>query len=103
MIVHSIKWRLQAWHSFLLVCLVAGLMTGFYTFERNARLQAIDIELSEAIQPLLPRYAPPSERETGRGAPLDRDFRGPPNRERRGPPGEDGFPPPPEDSRFDDG
>src|ERR1051325_5226285 len=95
MIIHSIKWRLQAWHSFMLVCLVACLMTGFYTFERNARFQAIDNELAEAMQPLLPRYAPPGERE--RGQP------GPPDRDRRGPPGEEDFPPPPEGRRFDDG
>ena len=54
----SIKWRLQAWHGFLLVVLVVGLMSGFYTFERRARLQAVDTLLQGAMTPLLPRLAP---------------------------------------------
>src|SRR6187402_87594 len=87
MIIHSIKWRLQAWHGFLLVCLVTGLMTGFYVFERRARLQAIDNDLQEAATPLLPRFAPPAGRIPERG-PMDR--------RRRPPPPEDGGPRRPE-------
>ncbi len=73
----SIKWRLQAWHGFLLVVLVVGLMSGFYTFERRARLQAVDTLLQGAITPLLPRLAPVG---SGRreGGPQDRGFRRPP-------------------------
>jgi hypothetical protein len=73
----SIKWRLQAWHGFLLVTLVVGLMSGFYTFERRARLQAVDTLLQGAITPLLPRLAPVGN---GRreGGPQDREFRRPP-------------------------
>ena len=71
-ILHSIKWRLQVWHGFLLVSLVAGLMAGFYTYERRARFQAIDSELAEATTPLMPRFAPPGE--------LERGLRGPPGR-----------------------
>ena len=73
----SIKWRLQAWHGFLLVTLVVGLMSGFYTFERRARLQAVDTMLQGAITPLLPRLAPVG---SGRreGGPQDREFRRPP-------------------------
>ena len=82
MIFHSIRWRLQAWHGFLLVCLVAGLMTGFYTFERRGRWQAVDNELQETMTPLLPKVAPP----VGRGP-------GDPERGRRPPPPEDGGPP----------
>ena len=59
MIVHSIRWRLQLWHGFLLTLLVTGLMIGFYEFERRSRLQAVDTELQEAFTPLLPRFAPP--------------------------------------------
>lgn len=85
MIIHSIKWRLQAWHGFLLTLLVGGLMSGFYEFERRSLLQAVDGELREAMTPLLPRYAPPA----GRGGP----DRGPLDRDRRPPGPENGLPP----------
>lgn len=95
--IHSIKWRLQAWHGFLLLLLVAGLMTGFYEFVRRERLQALDNELRETTAPLLPRFAPPM----GRGFP-DRGPGGPGERNRRPPrPGEDG--PPPMERPQDDG
>jgi len=90
MITHSIKWRLQAWHGFLLLCLVTGLMTGFYVFERRGRLQAIDNDLQEAATPLLPRFAPPAGRPPPERGPMDR-------RRRPQPPGEDG--PTPRDDR----
>lgn len=54
----SIKWRLQAWHGFLLVVLVVGLMAGFYTFERRSRLQVVDAALQSVMTPLLPKLAP---------------------------------------------
>jgi two-component system OmpR family sensor kinase len=66
MIIHSIKWRLQVWHSFLLVTLVTGLMTGFYTYERRSRLAAVDTDLRETLTPLLPRLAPPGPRDRPR-------------------------------------
>lgn len=94
MIIHSIKWRLQAWHGFLLVCLVSGLMTGFYTFERRVRLQAVDNELLEVVTPLLPRLAPPTGRGFGDRGPGERGRRPPP-------PGEDR--PPPDERPFNDG
>ncbi len=73
----SIQWRLQAWHGFLLIALVVGLMSGFYTFERRARLQAVDAALQGAITPLLPKLAPVG---SGRreGVPEGRGFRRPP-------------------------
>jgi heavy metal sensor kinase len=82
MILHSIKWRLQAWHGFLLVCLVSGLMTGFYVFEHREKLQAIDAELAEVMTPLLPRYAPPNSNGPGARGPQrpplrEGDFPGP--------------------------
>jgi two-component system OmpR family sensor kinase len=84
MIIHSIKWRLQAWHSFLLVTLVAGLMTGFYTYERRSRLAAMDADLREAMTPLLPRLAPPGPGPRGPGGPGNQG--GPSERFRRPPP-----------------
>src|SRR5262245_38629511 len=87
--IHSIKWRLQAWHGFLLLCLVAGLMTGFYSFERRVRVQALDSELAEVMTPLLPRFAPPQ--------PASGQPRGPAEPRRRPRPPEDEFLPPPEE------
>jgi heavy metal sensor kinase len=72
MIIHSIKWRLQAWHGFLLLCLVTGLMTGFYAYERRVKLQAVDNELLEAMTPLLPKLEGRGEGERGRRPPPPR-------------------------------
>src|SRR5438132_1572899 len=96
MIFHSIKWRLQAWHGFILVGLVSGLMSGFYAFERRGKLQTIDAALHEAVTPLLPRFAPAGGRGAGgrRSPPPDADA-GPDDR-RPPPPRE------PEDGPFPD-
>lgn len=82
---HSIKWRLQAWHGFLLLLLVAGLMTGFYEFVRRERLRALDNELRETMAPLLPRFAPPLGRTLPERGPNERDRR-PPRPEDEGAP-----------------
>ena len=78
MILHSIKWRLQAWHGFLLVCLVSGLLSGFYVFERREKMQALDSELGDALTPLLPRFAPPNNRGPDGRPPLDAPTRATP-------------------------
>ena len=54
----SIRWRIQAWHGFLLVCIVSALVAGFYSYERRARFREVDSRLHETISPLLPRLAP---------------------------------------------
>ena len=87
----SIKWRLQAWHGFLLIVLVAGLMSGFYTFERRARLQAVDTALQGAITPLLPKLAPVGNARRD-GPPEGRGFRRPPPRDEEPPGFENDFP-----------
>ncbi len=89
----SIKWRLQAWHGFLLVTLVVGLMSGFYTFERRARLQAVDTLLQGAMTPLLPKLAPVG---SGRreGGPQEKEFRRPPPEGEDPPEFSDDFPSP---------
>lgn len=92
MILHSIKWRLQVWHGFLLLCLVSGAMAGFYAYERRVRLQAVDNELVEAITPLMPRLAPPDQRRFSEFGPPEAGRR-PPPRDLDGPQGDEGFPP----------
>ncbi len=88
----SIKWRLQAWHGFLLIVLVVGLMSGFYTFERRARLQAVDTALQGAITPLLPKLAPVGGGRRD-GPPEGGGFRRPPPPRGEQPPGfEDDLP-----------
>jgi len=94
MILHSIKWRLQAWHGFLLVCLVSGLLTGFYIFERREKIQAIDNELAEALTPLMPRFAPPSGRRPEGRPPGNREQNFRPPQDRLPPRGGDEGPPP---------
>ncbi len=93
----SIRWRIQAWHGFLLTCLVAGLVVGFYGYEYRQRFERIDAQLHELAVPLLPKLIPPGVRGPGRrpaelprqGLPPD-DF-GPPGMPRRPPPGGEGL------------
>lgn len=80
MLTQSIKWRLQVWHGFLMTVLVTGLMTGFYAFEKRARLGVVDDGLREALMPLLPQLVPANPP--------------PPPRHRRSPPGIGNRPPP---------
>jgi len=101
MIIHSIKWRLQAWHGFLLVCLVTGLLSGFYIFAQREKLQALDNQLGEAMTPLMPRYAPggalrPEQRPRWDGPPTDGPLEGPPD----APPFRRGDGPPPAERNF---
>lgn len=95
----SIRWKIQAWHGFLLVILVVALCIGFYSYERNARLRELDSQLHELITPLLPRVAP-----IGQGPrPGGREFHRPPppgreRPDRESPPRSDS--PPRDDSPF---
>lgn len=86
MLYKSIRWRIQAWHGALLVCLVAGMLGAFYSYERGERLRSVDSQLQSLLTPLLPRLSPP-------GGP---GFDGPPP----GPGDEPGRPPRPS-SRVD--
>ena len=58
MLPNSIRWKIQAWHGFLLVAVVAGLIGGFYNYERRERLREIDNQLLELLPPLLPKLSP---------------------------------------------
>jgi two-component system, OmpR family, sensor kinase len=71
MLYKSIRWRIQAWHTVLLVCLVTGMLGAFYGYERGERFRAIDNQLQALLTPLLPKIMP------------------------AGRPGPDGEPPPP--------
>src|SRR5262245_24768716 len=99
MITQSIKWRLQAWHGFLLLCLVTGLMTGFYTYESRVKMQAVDNELLEAMTPLLPKLEGRGEGARGRRFPPPEYDDGPPRFEDAPPPRREGDFGPPEDRR----
>lgn len=45
---------MQAWHGFLIVCLVVGSAVGFYAYEARVRSAEIDSRLHEIITPILP-------------------------------------------------
>ncbi|MEO5803244.1 MAG: ATP-binding protein [Verrucomicrobiota bacterium] len=102
----SIRWRIQAWHGLLLVCLVTALTIGFYIFESRARFREIDSQLHAFAPPLLPKLAPLGRRgsqrpgEEFRGRPEDREQGGPPPND-FGPPGF-GEPPPRERPQAND-
>ncbi len=76
MLHKSIRWRLQAWHAFLLVGLVTGLIAAFYAYEYRRRFGDLDNQLREAAQISMPRVGPMGGR--GRGSDM-----GPPGRNRR--------------------
>jgi two-component system, OmpR family, sensor kinase len=80
MLYKSIRWRIQAWHTLLLVCLVTGMLGAFYSYERGERFRVIDNQLQALLTPLLPKITP-------HGRP-DFDGRPPPPRPESGP--EDG-------------
>ncbi len=79
MLHKSIRWRIQAWHGFLLVCLVSGLIAAFYAYEHRRRFSDLDGQLREAAQMLLPQVGRHGPRP---GESLDNDRR-PPERNKR--------------------
>jgi two-component system OmpR family sensor kinase len=58
MLPKSIRWKIQAFHGFILVVLVTALIGGFYGYERRARYRELDTQLLELITPLLPKVSP---------------------------------------------
>jgi two-component system, OmpR family, sensor kinase len=58
MLYKSIRWRIQAWHTLLLVCLVTGMLGAFYGYERGERFRVIDNQLQALLTPLLPKVMP---------------------------------------------
>jgi len=59
MLHKSIRWRIQAWHSVLLACLVTGMLGAFYCYERAERVRGVDSQLQAQLTPLLPSIIPP--------------------------------------------
>jgi two-component system, OmpR family, sensor kinase len=88
MLHKSIRWRIQAWHTVLLVCLVTGMLGAFYGYERGERFRMIDNQLQALLTPLLPKIRPPGGPEFGgehpppgpEGGPEDRPEGGPDRR-----------------------
>ncbi|MDB6025395.1 MAG: integral rane sensor signal transduction histidine kinase [Verrucomicrobiales bacterium] len=81
MLPQSIRWRIQAWHGFLLVCVVGALLFAFYGYDRAERLREIDAELQSTLTPLLPAIGgrpPPMGMDRGRddAQPPPRDSEG---------------------------
>ena len=98
MFTQSIRWRLQLWLAFLLVCVLTGFGVTVYQLQRLHQLNQIDEELGARVSALSKAFRPPPPFQRGAGRPpLDR---GPgdqePNPERRPPPRPDGpgFEPP---------
>jgi heavy metal sensor kinase len=73
MMIHSIRWRLQSWHGFILVLVLAGFGFVAYQASRDNQLRRIDGELERewmfAFRPGPPGRAPRMgpERELSRG------------------------------------
>ncbi len=69
MLHKSIRWRIQAWHTVLLVCLVTGMLGAFYGYERGERFRMIDNQLQALLTPLLPKVRPPGGPDFDGGPP----------------------------------
>ena len=75
----TIRWRIQLWHTLLLVVIIAALLAAFYQNQREISYQALDRELNSPITRLLPRMErrrepPPRTRRVPRPDPLDDEF-----------------------------
>jgi heavy metal sensor kinase len=92
MFTKSIRWRLQLWLAFLLVCVLTGFGVTVYHLQRLHQLNQIDEELGNRVSALSSafRQPPPFERGPG-GPPFERGpgERGP-DQGRRPPPGPGG-------------
>ena len=94
MILKSIRWRIQIWHTLLLASIVATLLFAFYRHQKEITYRELDQTLREPIVSLLPildrfdrdRPAEGREGREGRRRPPPHDlpagFRPPPRRDR---------------------
>ena len=72
----SIRWRIQLWHTLLLLVIIAALLAAFFQNQREIKYQALDRELNNPITRLLPRVErrrepPPRTRRLPRPEPFD--------------------------------
>jgi two-component system, OmpR family, sensor kinase len=89
MLNKSLRWRIQAWHGALLICLVAGMLVAFYCYERAERYRIIDNQLQVLFTPILPSVLPPGGPDFEPGPPMGLERGpedGPEPGPRRGPP-----------------
>ena len=68
MFTRSIRWRLQVWQAFLLVCILSGFGLTAYQLHRTNRLRQIDEELERRVAVLSGevRVLPPLGQPPGR-------------------------------------
>jgi len=102
MFTKSIRWRLQLWLGFLLMCVLSGFCVAVYQVQRVHQFQQIDDELDRRVAALgaaMRGGPPPMPGMPGRdGGPFNRrepaDFPDPPPGRPPGPPRDrSGFPP----------
>ena len=83
MIFHSIRWRLQLWLAFLLVCVLTGFGVAVYQLQRTNQLEQIDEELTRRVAALSAVLRGRLAMEFGRGrfpfeeSPGERESAGP--------------------------
>ena len=69
----SLRWQIQSWHTMLLVLIVGGMLTAFYVYERQVKVQLLDKELWGPVHAIIPAFkvnggnGPPSR---GQGGPM---------------------------------
>src|SRR5690348_10675704 len=68
MIFNSIRWRLQAWHSLILVTVLIGFGVTAYRVARGNQLRRIDQELQQRLMTAF-RPGPPGEPHSPKGPP----------------------------------
>src|ERR1035438_9094471 len=69
MFTQSIRWRLQLWLAFLLVCVLTGFGVTVYHLQRLHQLNQIDEELGNRVSALSSAFRQPPPFERGRGRP----------------------------------
>src|SRR5262249_11956736 len=85
MFAHSIRWRLQLWLGFLLVCILSGVGVAIYQLHRVNQLNQIDEELERRVGILSSEIRRGPMREFPGGPPPD-EGPGPPPENRAGGP-----------------
>src|SRR5258708_38543649 len=88
MFTHSIRWRLQSWLAFLLVCVLSGFGVTVYQLQRVNQLKQIDEELESRVAALNLAVRGRGPFDPGRGRPPFEkrngpDFSAEPGMERR--------------------